>query len=113
MENRLFPGSLVPLFQSESKCDNILIYENDFVLHENKTACNTHFHMRGFTLRLFLKRVQENSEMHYYTILLQLKQNLKLTCLNEKKTVLGMPCTVLTEEINFVPAYAIERVADP
>ena len=24
-----------------------------------------------------------------------------------------MPFTVLTEEINFVPAYAIERVADP
>lgn len=24
-----------------------------------------------------------------------------------------MPCEVLTDEINFVPAYAIERVADP
>ena len=24
-----------------------------------------------------------------------------------------MPCKVLTDEINFVPAYAIERVADP
>ena len=29
-------------------------YENDF--HENETACRTHFHMKGFALRLALKQ---------------------------------------------------------
>ena len=50
VENRPFPSSLMPLFQSESKC------ENDFDLHENETACRTHFHMKGFALRLTLKQ---------------------------------------------------------
>ena len=31
-------------------------YENDFDLHENETACRTHFRMRGFVLRLVLKQ---------------------------------------------------------
>ena len=31
-------------------------YENDFDLHENETACGTHFHMKGFALRLGLKQ---------------------------------------------------------
>ena len=52
--NRQFPSCLVPLFQSESKCETILVKVID--LHENKTACRTHFHMRGFTLRHFLIR---------------------------------------------------------
>ena len=26
-------------------------YENDFDLHENETACSTHFHMKGFALK--------------------------------------------------------------
>ena len=30
-------------------------YENDFDLHENETACRTHFHMKGFALKLVLK----------------------------------------------------------
>ena len=30
-------------------------YENDFDLHENGTVCRTHFHVKGFTLRLVLK----------------------------------------------------------
>ena len=30
-------------------------YENDFDLHENGTVCRTHFHMKGFALRLVLK----------------------------------------------------------
>ena len=33
-------------------------YENDFDLHENETACRTHFHMKGFALRLVLKQRQ-------------------------------------------------------
>ena len=31
-------------------------YETDFDLHENETACRTHFHMQGFELRLVLKQ---------------------------------------------------------
>ena len=31
-------------------------YENDFDLHENETACRTHFHMKGFARRLVLKQ---------------------------------------------------------
>ena len=31
-------------------------YENDFDLRENETACRTHFHMKGFALRLVLKQ---------------------------------------------------------
>ena len=31
-------------------------YENDLDLHENETACRTHFHMKGFALRLVLKQ---------------------------------------------------------
>ena len=31
-------------------------YENDFDLHENKTAWRTHFHMKGFALKLVLKQ---------------------------------------------------------
>ena len=31
-------------------------YKNDFALHENETACRTHFHMKGFALRLVLKQ---------------------------------------------------------
>ena len=31
-------------------------YENGCDLHENETACRTHFHMKGFALRLVLKQ---------------------------------------------------------
>ena len=31
-------------------------YENDSDLHENETARRTHFHMKGFALRLVLKQ---------------------------------------------------------
>ena len=31
-------------------------YEDDFDLHENETTCRTHFHMKGFALRLALKQ---------------------------------------------------------
>ena len=31
-------------------------YENDFDLHENETARRTHFHKKGFALRLVLKQ---------------------------------------------------------
>ena len=44
----------MPLFQSESKCETILMKMTD--LHENETACRTTFHMKGFALRLVLKQ---------------------------------------------------------
>ena len=31
-------------------------YENDFDLHENETAYRTHFHMKGFAIRVVLKQ---------------------------------------------------------
>ena len=31
-------------------------YENEFDLHENETACRTHFHMKGLALKLVLKQ---------------------------------------------------------
>ena len=36
-------------------------YENDFDLHENETSCRTHFHMKGFALRLVLKQRHERT----------------------------------------------------
>ena len=33
-----------------------LSYEDDFDLYENETARRTHFHMKGFALRLALKQ---------------------------------------------------------
>ena len=51
-------------FQSESNCETILMKMTN--LHENETECRTHFHMKGFVLRLVLKQRQENSEMAYY-----------------------------------------------
>ena len=50
--NSPFPSSLVP--QSESKCETILMKMTD--LHEHETACRTHFHMKGFALKLVLKQ---------------------------------------------------------
>ena len=56
-----FQSSLLPLF----KCETILMKMTD--LHENETACSTHFHMKGFALKLGLKQrhTEENSEMTY------------------------------------------------
>ena len=31
-------------------------HESEFDLHENETACRTHFHIKGFALRLVLKQ---------------------------------------------------------
>ena len=44
-------------------------YENDFDLHENETACRTHFIMKGFALRpRFETEAKENSEMAYSSV---------------------------------------------
>ena len=44
----------MPLLQSEPKCETILMKMTD--LHEKETAGRTHFHMKGFALRLVLKQ---------------------------------------------------------
>ena len=62
---RPFSGSLVPLFQSESKWLQNHSNENDVDLNETETACRTHFHMKGFALRLVLRQRHENSEMAF------------------------------------------------
>ena len=36
--------------------NNFDLYENNFDFYENETACRTHFHMKGFALRLALKQ---------------------------------------------------------
>ena len=36
-------------------------YENDFDLHENETACRTHFHMKGVALKLVLNPRQKRT----------------------------------------------------
>ena len=38
-----------------------LSYANDSDLHENETACRTHFHMKGFAPRLVLKQRQKRT----------------------------------------------------
>ena len=50
----------MPLFQSESKCETILM-KIDSDLHENETACIIRFDMKGFTLRLVLKRMHKRT----------------------------------------------------
>ena len=52
--NRPFPSPLRLCFKASLSAK--LSYENDFDLHENETACRTHFHMKGFALRLVLKQ---------------------------------------------------------
>ena len=43
--NRPLPSSLVPFFQSESKCETILMKMTlIYIKKENETACRTHFH---------------------------------------------------------------------
>ena len=47
-------SSYVPQFQSESKCETILMKMTE--LHDNETACRTHFLKKGFAFRLVLKQ---------------------------------------------------------
>ena len=61
--NRPYPSSLVPLFQSESKCETILIKVTLICTPENETTCRTHFHMNaGFAFRLVLKQRHKRTQ---------------------------------------------------
>ena len=53
--NRPFPSSLVPLFQSESKCETILI-KMTLICMKMKLHAELIFIMKGFALRLVLKQ---------------------------------------------------------
>ena len=57
-ENRPSPSSLVPRFQNESTASKTCHMINEFDWHGNETACRTHFHMKGFALKLVLKQIQ-------------------------------------------------------
>ena len=89
-------------------------YENDFDLHENETACRTHFHVKGFALRLVLKQRHKNLEMAYCAHAYHIcrawyngscittakpMKTLALNCMNQSssffmvmRNVLGMSC---------------------
>ena len=45
-------------------------YENEFDLHENETACRTHLHMKGFSLRLVLKQRHKRTRKLPITVVL-------------------------------------------
>ena len=52
-------------------------YENDFDLHENETACRTHFHMKGFALRLVLKQRHKRTRKWPIGCKLNLRRDLR------------------------------------
>ena len=56
----------MPLFQSESKCETILKMTD---LHENETACRTHFHMKGFAFWYVLKQWHKGTRKWAYSVL--------------------------------------------
>ena len=53
-------------------------YENDFDLHENETACRTHFHKKDFARRLVLKQRHKGTrKMAYYDGLTVIERSLR------------------------------------
>ena len=67
--------SLVPLFQSKSIVRNHSD-ENDFDLHENETACRTHFRMKGFAVEF----ETEAQDTRKWTHLLRLRSLHRRRC---------------------------------
>ena len=51
-------------------------YENDFDLHENETARGTHFHMKGFALRLVLKQRHKRTRNWPIELAFQLREEI-------------------------------------
>ena len=58
--------------------------DNDFDLHENKTACRTHFHMKGLALRLVLK--QRHKRTRKWPIECRKTKTKVITLANQKDT---------------------------
>ena len=59
VRNRRFPSWLLPLFQSESKCEAFhmeIRFIHTQMLVQFTYANKTNFHMNGFALRLALKQ---------------------------------------------------------
>ena len=61
-KNRPFPSSLVPLFQSESKCETIVM-KMTLICMKIKLHMQNWFSYERFHTWLILKQAQENSEM--------------------------------------------------
>ena len=57
-----FPSSLVPPFQSESKCKTILMKMTFICMKMKLHMCRTHFHMKGLALRLVLKQRHKRTQ---------------------------------------------------
>ena len=70
-------------------------YENDFDLHEKETACRTHFHMKGFALRLALK------QRHKRTRKWPIKINALSICPAAGQVVENTPCPAVKFFVNF------------
>ena len=64
MANKPFSSYLVPLYQNESMQN--LSYENGFVLYENESVGETHFHMNGYVQRLVLTQRQKSTRKFAY-----------------------------------------------
>ena len=93
MMNRQFPSFLLPLFQSESKCERLIwkisyIYMQSLVhLHVNKTD----FHVKAFALGLALKqrrKATQKSSIDVTKIAVGFYQIIKTTYLQYIQTML-------------------------
>ena len=81
-----FPSSLVPLFQSKSKCRTILT--KNLI-----TACRAQFHMKSFALRLVLKLRHKRIQEWPSFLLCVVVQGSPSSLLNS----LILPCIIITE----------------
>ena len=66
---RLFPSSFVPLFQSESKYETIVMKLTLICMKMKLHACRTHFHMKGSHLDLNRgTRELGNGPLYYHAV---------------------------------------------
>ena len=66
--NRPFPSSLVPLFHSESKCEIILMKMTLICMKMKLHTCRTHFHKKGFAVRLVLKERDKGTQTYWHSM---------------------------------------------
>lgn len=67
---------LLPLVENESLRKTFLIIENEFDLHQNECADETHSHMKGFALGLVLteRQTQLENDLFQYLVYRTLKE---------------------------------------
>ena len=63
--NRPFPSSLMPLFENESKFQN-LSFKNEFCMQFHFHASQSHFHENLFALRLALKQRHKGTRKWHF-----------------------------------------------